>query len=1021
MIYVFAHEYRPTYRNDIKIIVISTEKPHSEIDGAISRMGKNDIVIMLPKGLPPLSNYLDKILMLHRPVNHVLSFATDDPEKEFMHLGRDKFRPDNDTIIFKKGEMRKNLKDIASSSSYDKIRQRIIKLNGGSIYGPIDRKTIEPIPHDKIKLIPTTHTPEIVTDATTPVMTPIETPVMTPIIIKPNYYVKINMGIGDVLLARGILDSQKDNFNKIYISPNYSEFDRTRSASQATVKFTEELMKMVFTPSYYQLEFKETNYPLKYSNTFYTIDRFPTRITNLANIICEGKPLNIGRYITVSTRVREIPTKEYEERIKKPFFDRLLKLSKKYKIVILGEQKLIEHLEHQTLQNDRKRIFTLYDDLIKYLPKDRIVDLSFDILHSRDKNKMKKFKQDNLYMKNADWNIVLGDGGNACTAMSIGKVIGYNTIDNQVEPFPHLSDIEYDNFYYNTNLDSFFSNLDRADDNYFNSKEYRVTINLGIGDILLARGTLDALKEKYDKVYVSPGYRIMRELRGFSKKDIDFANELLKLLFKPPYYCLEEDERDYPTRYTPLFTDRDGIQVIPPKLADVLCEGKPLNIGKYVTVSTRVRNIPITEYNKDIKNTLLKKLLKISKKYKIVILGERNLIQHKEHDMWSDRIFTMYDDLIKTLPKDRVVDLSYPTVHSIINKMKKFKQTCLWMNQADWNIVLGNGGDGCVAISIGNVVAYYTATNPKDDFHYIFKDKAYPGIHYTNKLNDFFGKLEDIAEINKPVYKACVNMGIGDMLMIRYQLDSVKDRYSEAILSPNVPWFKNNIRSSEWTDGYIIDLMKMIFSSPHYKITDDYSSFTWRDSCQMETLDKITPAGCNYLKDLFCVGKKLNIDEPYVTLTTKVRVVQKSSYPNLKDKLFEALNNVAKKYKIVILGEKKLPNWNEFTMNPNDIFVIYDDIIKNLPKERLVDLTFDNMTKSSLKKVQQDCVYMRDANMNIMLGIGGNWFLGLVAGRSISYYEPLKEVFHQQHHKKLKSEAYLTENFDKYILWLNEL
>jgi len=74
-----------------------------------------------------------------------------------------------------------------------------------------------------------------------------------------------------------------------------------------------------------------------------------------------------------------------------------------------------------------------------------------------------------------------------------------------------------------------------------------------------------------------------------------------------------------------------------------------------------------------------------------------------------------------------------------------------------------------------------------------------------------------------------------------------------------------------------------------------------------------------------------------------------------------------------------------------------------------------------LKKVQQDCVYMRDANMNIMLGIGGNWFLGLVAGRSISYYEPLKEVFHQQHHKKLKSEAYLTENFDKYILWLNEL
>ena len=38
----------------------------------------------------------------------------------------------------------------------------------------------------------------------------------------------------------------------------------------------------------------------------------------------------------------------------------------------------------------------------------------------------------------------------------------------------------------------------------------------------------------------------------------------------------------------------------------------------------------------------------------------------------------------------------------------------------------------------------------------------------------------------------------------------------------------------------------------------------------------------------------------YITISTKVRIVLKTSWPNLKEKFFAVLNEVAKKYKIVI-------------------------------------------------------------------------------------------------------------------------
>lgn len=548
-----------------------------------------------------------------------------------------------------------------------------------------------------------------------------------------------------------------------------------------------------------------------------------------------------------------------------------------------------------------------------------------------------------------------------------------------------------------------------------NLKEYRVKINLGIGDILIARGILDAQKENYDKVYVSIDYKTYERTRQPKQVDKDFTYQLLDMVFKPPYYCLEKSETDYPHRYGYTFHTIDKFPLIPPNMSGILCEGKSLNIGPYITVSTRVREIPIKEYEKDIKKKFLDSLIKLSEKYKIVIIGERELVKYPEHDFLKERIFTLYNDLIKTLPSNRVVDLSFSNINNIKNRMESFKQVCMYMRDADWNIILGNGGDGCISISIGNTIGYFTRNNTGDPFPFIFDNQSFPGIHYTSNLNLFFDKLKDILK-NKPIYKRCVNIGVGDLIMIRGELDRVKDKYSKVEITPNGPFF-NKIRSKDYVNGFIKEYIELLFKPPYYCIGKNFKS-PKRDAASITSIDNIPLASPQHLKELFCVGKSLEIG-PYVTISTKVRVVNKNSYQEKKSEFYSVLNKVANKYKIVIIGDKTLPNWREFKMF-DDIFVIYDDIIKNIPKEKLVDLTFDSLDSGSLSHIQQDCVYMRDAVNNIIIGAAGCWWLAVVSGKITAYYEPNSDP-HYNDFVKVKSDAYLTKNFNKFLLWCENI
>lgn len=553
-------------------------------------------------------------------------------------------------------------------------------------------------------------------------------------------------------------------------------------------------------------------------------------------------------------------------------------------------------------------------------------------------------------------------------------------------------------------------------------KEYHVRINLGIGDILFARSVLDAQSNRFDKVYISPDYNVYNDTRQPNKKEREFTDKLLEMVFQPPYYHLEKERiEEYPHRFCQTFSTLDGFPLVVPNISNVICEGTPLNIGPYITVSTRVREMPISEYETKVKERFLNSILELSNHYKIVILGEQKLADYKEHKILEGRVFTIYEDLIDTLPSEQVLDLSFKDVKKIKeDRMTRFKQECLYMRDAEWNIVLGNGGNSCIAASIGNAIGHFSGANPKGDYYNRMFDNGteHTGVYYTKDTDKFIKKLANIINPDKPIYKICVNMGVGDLLIIRGELDKVKDKFKQVYITPNIPFF-NDIRSKEYTKGFIREYIELLFPPPYYKITSDLS-YPKRDGHGIQTFDKIAIASPHHLTDLFCVGKPLDIG-PYVTINTKIRIIQKSSYINFRQQFYEKILELSEKYPLVILGDRKLPGWKEFKMFPNDIFTIYDDIVKYIPKEKYIDLTFNDLHTGTLQRIQQDCLYMKNAVNNIFLGAGGSWCLALVSGKSLSYYEPGNSNNHWREYTKIKSDAYITDNLQKYLYWITQI
>jgi len=273
-------------------------------------------------------------------------------------------------------------------------------------------------------------------------------------------------------------------------------------------------------------------------------------------------------------------------------------------------------------------------------------------------------------------------------------------------------------------------------------KTFGLKIAAGLGDAIFIAAALNAIKDKFDRIYVSVRWDIADTYRLGGQPYRQFHTEVLKLLFADPKFILDNPDKNYPY-FSVGALWAAGIPLVLPRFGKVLTTTDPLpaEIDKqYIVVTTKVRQLDSKLY-KCVKIDFLATLVELSKKYKIVIIGEREVEMNPEYLIYGNRyIYCIYDHLIGAL-KENVVDLTVPKLGITVPNIDTFKRDCSIMLNAKCVVTLGCGGNFILAAAVAKRLLAFR----KDD--YAFVSHAFKGVPQfleTRNHKLFIDKLTEL-------------------------------------------------------------------------------------------------------------------------------------------------------------------------------------------------------------------------------------------------------------------------------------
>ena len=126
-----------------------------------------------------------------------------------------------------------------------------------------------------------------------------------------------------------------------------------------------------------------------------------------------------------------------------------------------------------------------------------------------------------------------------------------------------------------------------------------------------------------------------------------------------------------------------------------------------------------------------------------MILGERSVEYNSETAWYTDQyIYSIYDELIKELPKDRIIDKTVPALGVTVPNIDKLFEDFSLIGAGYYSVGMSIGGPFCSAVAIGNAVWYRV----DDDFvaDYLYVDSvSYPDLYVTKNFPKFLAKLDE--------------------------------------------------------------------------------------------------------------------------------------------------------------------------------------------------------------------------------------------------------------------------------------
>jgi hypothetical protein len=270
-------------------------------------------------------------------------------------------------------------------------------------------------------------------------------------------------------------------------------------------------------------------------------------------------------------------------------------------------------------------------------------------------------------------------------------------------------------------------------------KTLGITIAVGLGDAIFIASALHAVKHKYDKIYINARWDLAEVYKNNGKEYSDFYLEMLKLLFNDSKFIIDDKTQKFPFKNMNQLWG-EGVPPVLPRFANVLKIDEKIPVsGDYLVVTTKVRQLDKkTRYNA-VKEEFIKTLDLLSKKYKIVIIGEKEVEMNTEYCAYGSRhIYSIYSDVIDGV-KNNIIDLTVPKLGIKSPDIDVLKRDCSIMNKSKCVITLGCGGNFVLALSVANRMVGFRY----DDYKFV--DHAVKGadnINITSNVNQFIKLLQ---------------------------------------------------------------------------------------------------------------------------------------------------------------------------------------------------------------------------------------------------------------------------------------
>jgi hypothetical protein len=266
---------------------------------------------------------------------------------------------------------------------------------------------------------------------------------------------------------------------------------------------------------------------------------------------------------------------------------------------------------------------------------------------------------------------------------------------------------------------------------------FGMSFSLGIGDIIYIHNIMENEKHKFDLIYLSPMWPLIDIWRNGTQEYKVFADKLIKTLFTDPKYIIAYST-DLPHISSWSLVNNSGMKITKPNL-DVLCD-KQIEINEpFIVITTKVREFHISFFN-DVREQFLQTLSALSNKYKIIVIGEREIEMNTEYTTrGAHDVYCIYD-AIKNSGID-FTDMTVPKLGLTIPDLEKIKYDCSLMKKANAVITFGIGGNFVLAAGCAQKLVSYC----HDTYSFIFKQyTGVPEYYITPDKNIFLKALGEV-------------------------------------------------------------------------------------------------------------------------------------------------------------------------------------------------------------------------------------------------------------------------------------